>query len=101
MDRCVRETETLPEQSIEIQDLVVSQTNFVGVMEALIQKLDLHEGNMRLKILKLDGLNKDQLFNDQHLVERFARGSLSLRKLFIGNIRQTRRETRDALAHMV
>ena len=48
-----------------------------------------------------DGLDNKLLVNDQHLVERFARGSLSLRKLFICNIRKARRETRDALAHMV
>ena len=36
-----------------------------------------------------------------NLADRLGRGSLHLRKLFIGNVRETRQETREALALMV
>ena len=97
MDRQIKEAKALLQQSIEIKDLAVSQSNFVGVIESLIQKLHLSTGE-RLQELTIDGLSKDLLFNDTNLADRFGRGALQLRKLFMGNLRQTRKETRQTLA---
>ena len=36
-----------------------------------------------------------------NLAERFSRGAIQLKKLFIGNVRETRQETRSVLAIMV
>ena len=73
----------------------------LGVLETLIQKLELYDDSDRLKELRIDGLNRDLLLKDRNLADRFGRGALHVQKLFIGNVRLTRRETRDALALMV
>ena len=55
----------------------------------------------KLQELTIDGLSKDLMFNDMNLADRFSRNALFLNKLCIGNIRQTRPETRQAFAAMV
>ena len=64
MDRQINEAKALLEQqSIEIKDLCVSHSNFVGVIETLIQKMQLSTGGKLLE-LTIDGLNKDLQFRD-------------------------------------
>ena len=55
----------------------------------------------KLLELTIDGLNKDLEFRDSNLAERFGRSALELQKLYIGNVRQTKKETRELLAQMV
>ena len=87
LDRQLKEAKALLEQqSLEIKDLSLSKSNFVGVIETLIQKMNLSTGG-QLQELTIDGLNKDLLFRDSNLADRFGRGALQLRKLFIGNVR--------------
>ena len=57
----MEEVKALLQQSIEIKDLTVSSSNFVGVMETLIQKMKLSTGGKLLE-LTIDGLSKDLLF---------------------------------------
>ena len=78
MDRIIKETESLLEKSIEIKDLTTSNTNFVGMLEMLTQKLDLSEGGKKLRELTIDGLSKDLFFKDMDLIDRFGRGALFL-----------------------
>ena len=64
MDRQIKETEALlQKQSVVIKDLCVSQENFVGVIETLLQKMQLSTIGKLLE-LTIDGLNKDLLFRD-------------------------------------
>ena len=87
MDRKLKDAHKLPTKNVLIENLVISQSNFVLVMETLIQKLNLSEEGTRLQELTIDGLSKDLLFKDLNLAERFGRNALSLEKICIANIR--------------
>ena len=102
LDRRLEEAKEVLGRSIEIENLAVSQANFVGVMETLIQKLHLSdEGTTRLQELTINGLSNGLLFDDLNLAERFGRGARFLNNLCIANVRWTRPETKVALAHMI
>ena len=95
------EVEDALASSIEAKNLVCSQTNFVNILEMLIQKIPEPIQSTTLQELTIDGLPNDLIFSDDSLIERFGRSAQTVRSLSIGNLRCTRPETRRSIALLV
>ena len=81
-----------------MKDLACSQVNFEQLLELFTHKIEIKAPLLELTV---NGLSRDLMIVDENLIKRFGRAAQTVRKLSIGNIRQTRPETRQILALLI
>ena len=88
-------------ESIELTGLNCSSANFEQVFEFLFQKIIKVDPTRRLQELVFDSLPADLTILDLNLIERFGRSVQNVDSLSIKNMRDTKTETRQAMALLV